>query len=157
MSIAFLIFKLYIFKVFCTNSASMKWPFLGRFWALTPQILPHFPKISTTRSIQGNKNSHLRIFEKLKFLQKRAIPRVCTFSPTLTPFPRRRRWAKSKKKKKKRILGETIQPLGYPKIAKSKGISSPLQMKNIITFRTFWAFFGENLSEVKSERIRMKI
>ena len=54
-----------------------------------------------------------------------------------------------KKKKKKRILEEKIQPLGYPKIAKSR-ISSPLQMKNRITFYTFRAFFGENLGKVKS-------
>ena len=45
------------------------------------QILPN-----TTVSIQGNKNSALRIFEKLKFLQKRDIPRVYTFGPTLAPY-----------------------------------------------------------------------
>ena len=51
-----------------------------------PQILPDFAKIFTTGSIQGSKSIALRIFEKLKFLQKREIPRVCTFGPTLTPF-----------------------------------------------------------------------
>ena len=66
----------------------MKCPFLGRLWALTPQILPDSAKIFTTVSIQGNKNSALRIFEKLKFLQKREIPSVYTFGPTLAPlFP----------------------------------------------------------------------
>ena len=51
---------------------------------------------------------------------------------------------------KKIILKEKLLPLGYPKIAKSRRISSPLQMKNRITFCTFWAFFCENLGEVKS-------
>ena len=40
-------------------------------------------------------------------------------------------------RKKKGILEETIQQLGYPKILKSRRISSPLQMKNRITFSTF--------------------
>ena len=48
------------------------------------------------------------------------------------------------------ILEEKIHPLGYPKIVKSRRISSPLQMKNRTTFCTFWAFFGKNLSEIKS-------
>ena len=51
---------------------------------------------------------------------------------------------------KKNFFEEKSQPLGYPKIAKSKRISSPLQMKNRITFCTFWAFFSKNLGEVKS-------
>ena len=41
---------------------------------------------NTTVSIQGNKSSALRIFEKLKVLQKREIPRVYTFGPTLATF-----------------------------------------------------------------------
>ena len=51
-----------------------------------PQILPDSAKNFTTGSIQGNKNSALGIFEKLKFLQKRDIPTVCTRGPTLTTF-----------------------------------------------------------------------
>ena len=49
---------------------------------------------------------------------------------------------------KKNLVGKT-HPLGYPKIVKSRRISSSLQMKNRTTFYTFWAFFGKNLSEVK--------
>ena len=38
---------------------------------------------------------------------------------------------------KKIILKEKLEPLGYPKITKSRRIYSPLQMKNRITFCTF--------------------
>ena len=41
------------------------------------------------------------------------------------------------KKKTIIILEEKIHPLGYPKIVKSRRVSSPLQMKNRITFYTF--------------------
>ena len=47
------------------------------------------------------------------------------------------------------MLEEKILPLGYPKIVKSRLTSSALQMRNGITFCTFWAFFDKNLSEVK--------
>ena len=94
------------------------------------QILPN-----TTVSIQGNKNSALRIFEKLKFLQKREIPRVYTFGPTLATFFPLKKMAKFKKNNN--IFGGKIHPLGYPKIVESRRISSPLQMKNRITFCTF--------------------
>ena len=36
ISIAFVVAKIKIFKVFRTDSAPTKWPFLGSFWALTP-------------------------------------------------------------------------------------------------------------------------
>ena len=49
---------------------------------------------------------------------------------------------------KKTFLEEKIHLLGYPKIIKSR--RSPLQMKNRINFCNFLAFFGKNLSEVKS-------
>ena len=100
---------------------------------------PNSPRDSaitfTTVSIQGNKNSALRIFEKLKFFQKREIPRVYTFGPTLATFSPLKKVAKLKIIII--ILEEKIHPLGYPKIVKSRGISSPLQMKNRITFSTF--------------------
>ena len=53
-----------------------------------PQILPDSAKIFTAGT-QGNKNGALRIFEKLRVLQKWEIPKVCTFGPTLTAFPPR--------------------------------------------------------------------
>ena len=37
ISVAFAVFKLYISKCFCDGAASMKWPLLGAFWALSPQ------------------------------------------------------------------------------------------------------------------------
>ena len=73
--------------MFRTDSASMKWSFLGTFWALTfwSQILSNFDEFFTRGSIQGEKKCVLRIFEKFKFLLKREIPKVCTSGPTLTP------------------------------------------------------------------------
>ena len=61
------------------------------------KYLPGSAKIFPTVSIKGNKNSALRIFEKLKFLQKREIPRVYTFGPTLAPFVPLKKMAKLKK------------------------------------------------------------
>ena len=58
-------------------------------------------KFSLQVIIQGNKKSALRIFEKLKFLQKRKIPRVSNFGPALNPFlPLKMAEIKKKKKKK---------------------------------------------------------
>ena len=115
----------------------MKCPFLGRLWALTPlpQIMPDSAKLFTTVSMLGNKNSALRIFEKLKFLQKREIPSVYTFGPTLAPFFPLKKMAKLKEIIT--ILEEKTHPLGFAKIVKSRLISSPLPMKNRITFCTF--------------------
>ena len=109
--------------------------------------MPDSAKIFTTVSIQGNKNSALRIFEKLKFLQKREIPSVYNFGPTLTPFSPLMEMAKLKELII--ILDEKFHPLSFPKIVKSRLTPSPFQMKNRITFCTIWAFFGRNLSEVK--------
>ena len=39
MSIAYVVVKLESFKVFCTDSASMKWLLFGIFGPLLPQIL----------------------------------------------------------------------------------------------------------------------
>ena len=108
--------------------------------------MPDSATIFTTGSIQGKKNSALRIFEKLRFLQKREIPRVYTIGPVLAPFFHLKKM--SKLKKIIIILEEKSYPLGYPKIGKSRRISSALQMKNRITFCTFWAFSGKNLSDV---------
>ena len=101
----------------------------------SPQILPDSAKIFTTVSIQGNKNSALKIFEKLKFLQKREIPSVYTFGATLAPFFLLKKMAKLKVIII--ILEEKFQPLGFPKIVKSRLLSAPLRIKNRITFCTF--------------------
>ena len=68
-------------------------------------------------------------------------------TPSLTPYFFSKKMVKFKKKI---ILEEKIHPWGYPKIVKSRRISSPLQMRNRITFGTFWGFFGKNMSEIKS-------
>ena len=81
------------------------------------------------------KNSALITFEKLKFLQKREIPSVYTFGPTWAPFFPLKKMAKLKEIMI--ILEEKIHLLGFPKIVKSRRISSPLQMKNRITFCPF--------------------
>ena len=69
-------------------------------------------KIFTTGSTQGNKNSALRIFVKLQFLQKREIPRVCAFGPNVTPFLALKKVAKFKKKKN---IGGKNSPIGLSK------------------------------------------
>ena len=49
-------------------------------------LWPDFVEIFTRGSIKGDTNSVSRILEKFKFLQKREMPKVCTFGLTLTPF-----------------------------------------------------------------------
>ena len=113
----------------------MKCPFWGGSGPQLPQILPYSAKIFTTGSTQGNKNSALRIFEKLKFLQKQEVPRVSTFGPSnFDPFFLLEEGGQILKRI---ILEEKIHPLGYPKLVKSRHNSCPLQMKNRITFCTF--------------------
>ena len=56
--------------------------------------------------------------------------------PTLAPFFH----LKMAEITKKGILEEKIQPLSYPKIAKSRHISSSLQIKNRTTFALFERF-----------------
>ena len=53
MRIALVVVKLQVFKV--SDSASMKWHFLGGFWALTPQIWSDIAEILTRGSTLGNK------------------------------------------------------------------------------------------------------
>ena len=78
--------------------------------------MPDSAKIFTTGSIQGNKNSALRIFEKLNFLQKREIPRVYTFGPTLITFLPWRRWPNLKQSN---FRGKN-SPIGLSKNCKVK-------------------------------------
>ena len=136
-----LLVKLKIFKVFRADWGSIKWPFWGGSWSELHLILPESAKIFTTGRTPGNKNSALRLFEKLRVLQKRERPRVCTFGPAFTPFfP----WKRCQNKKEI-ILNEKTQPLVYPKLVISRRISfPPLEIKNGITFCTFWVFFGKN-------------
>ena len=108
--------------------------------------MPDFAKIFTTGSMQGNTNSALGIFGKVKFLQKQKIHRVCTFASTLTPFFPLKKMAEIKKK---RILEEKIQRLGYPKIEKSRLISSPFQIKNRIFFALFERFLVKIWARLK--------
>ena len=107
--------------------------------------MPGSAKIFTTVSIQRNKNSALRIFEKLNSLLKREIPRIYTFGPTLIPFSPWRRWPNLKENN---FRGKN-SPIG---LSKNWRASSPLQVKNRITFCTFWAFFSSKVkgSEWKS-------
>ena len=87
MSIAFLIVKFQIFKVFRTNSASMKCPLFGEVVGPnSPKYFQILLKFSPQAVFKVKKSSSLRIFEKLKLLQKREIPRVYTFGKNLTFF-----------------------------------------------------------------------
>ena len=59
------------------------------FWAnesYLPQTLSDFAQIFTRGSTKGDKNSVWIIFEKFEFLPKQEIPKVCPFSPTLSPI-----------------------------------------------------------------------
>ena len=119
-----------IFKVFPTNSVFINWPFLGGFVLLFPQIMSDFTEIFTRDSILVYNNTIWIIFEKLELLRKRH-GEVCLFGPTLTPCFT----VKMAKKFSYRAI----------KICKSQDpISSPLQMKNRITFYTFRIFLGKN-------------
>ena len=51
-SIVYVVVKFEVLEVFCVDSVSMKWPILGIFWALTPQILFDLAEISTIGSLQ---------------------------------------------------------------------------------------------------------
>ena len=50
-SIAFVVVKLQIFKIFHTDSACMKWFFFGVFGLLLPQTLVDYVKIFTRGSL----------------------------------------------------------------------------------------------------------
>ena len=52
----------------------------------SPKYCQTLLKCSPQLVFKETKTVLLRIFEKLKFLQKREIPRVYTFGPTLVPF-----------------------------------------------------------------------
>ena len=91
-----------------------------------------FAKIFSKGSIQGNKNSALRIFEKLKFLQKREIPRVYIFGPTLTLFfPSE---DGRNQKKKKHFWRKNFSHWGIQKLQNQDVSLLLFKWKNRITF-----------------------
>ena len=79
ISAAFVIVKLEIFKCFCGDLASMKWPFLGGFWALPPanmtQVCSNFnqryvfhkTKIVSEQSFKIKCLSEIATYPKLMF------------------------------------------------------------------------------------------
>ena len=73
-------------KCFRGNGASMKWSILRGFWVITLPIWSDLAEIFTRGSTKGDKIGVWRIFEKLSFLPKREIPKVCAFCPTLSPI-----------------------------------------------------------------------
>ena len=58
----------------------------GQMKAISPKTLSDFAQIFTRGSTKGDKNSVWIIFEKFEFLLKQEIPKVCPFSPTLSPI-----------------------------------------------------------------------
>ena len=63
-------------------------------------------------------------------------PKFVFFGPTLTlRFP-----LTMAKIEESKTVKEKIQPSGYPKMPKSSPVSCPFQMKNRMSFCTFWAF-----------------
>ena len=98
----------------------------------------------TTVSIQGNKNSVFKNFLKTQVFTETGDTQSLHFWSNFGPFfP-----SEEDGQIKKTFLEEKIHLLDYPKIIKSR--RSPLQMKNRINFCNFLAFFGKNLTEVKS-------
>ena len=94
----------------------------------------------TRDSAQGDTNGVLRIFGKFKFLQKRDIPKVFTFGPTLTPFfPLK--MAKIENNKEMKRLNSAI---GLSKNRKIKTVSLvPFQWKLGLLFALFECFLGK--------------
>ena len=142
ISIAFVVAKLYIFKVFRTDSASMKWPILVGFWAITPpQILLDFAEIFTRGSSQEDTNSVWRILEKFKFLQKQEIPKIYTFGlhvwSSFDPFSP----LKMTEIKKTKYFQDKIQPSGCPNIAKSKPYLLSILQEKYDYFLLYFGYF----------------
>ena len=70
ISIAFVVVKLKIFKVFRIDSASMKWPLLGGFGPLLPQILFNLAEILTRCSVPIRKTLCLKNPSNFEFWLK---------------------------------------------------------------------------------------
>ena len=95
ISIAFVIFKLKVSKILRTDSASTKEPFLGGFWALTPQVWFNVTEILTRGSTLGNKNTEKCLMDS-SIYGKRSDPKLA-FLVQLWPVFSSWRWPKSKK------------------------------------------------------------
>ena len=147
--------KLWIFKCFRDNAASIKWSFWGGFLGPdSPNIARFCQNIFTRGSIQGHTNSVWRTLEKFKFLQKREIPKVCRFVQTLTPFfP-----MKMAKTKKSKYFSDKNSAIGLSKYANGKTVSPlPFKWKIGLLFTLFecllkkiWAWSKIRGSESKS-------
>ena len=119
----------------------MKWPFLEFFGLWLPQILFNFVEIFTRVSILVYKNTIWIIFKKLKFLQKWDRPKVCFFSPTLTPrFTLK--MVRIKESKKMQGKNSAIWLSNY---VKAKSLSPlPLKWKTGLLFALFGHFWAKN-------------
>ena len=89
ISITFVAVKLRIFKVCWTNSASMKWSFLGRVWALNPPIWLSLAEIFTGGRLHEDKKSFWRIFQTFWILTEAGRTQILQFwsifRPNVTP------------------------------------------------------------------------
>ena len=133
------------FKVLRTDSASMKWLFLGGYWTLTPQIWSNFVEIFTIGSNLANRNVVWKFCEGFKFIWKRDGPKVW---PPVSSW----RWPKSKtiscSEEKRR------QPLGHSNMSKSRlYISSPLFGKNTNYFLHYLGYFWQETGRVIIQRV----
>ena len=102
-----------IFKVLCTDSASMRWPLLEDFCGLTSPNMVQFCRNSRGSTL-ANKNIVLNFFRV--FREKGRIQSFhfwSHFEPAVTPW----RWRKSKKVN---VGKEKLQPLGYPYMSKTR-------------------------------------
>ena len=155
ISIAFVVVKLKLFKIFQSFSASMKWLWLGSFWPLLLQIWSNFAEVFTRDSILADKKSFWITFEKFEFLRELDGPKVCTFCPTLIPAPLPvSPWGFSKKIDK---FLERLQTLSYPNMSKTKAIFPlPIPGKLQLPFYVIWHIFAENRAGSQVEGSKSK-
>ena len=155
ISIAFVVVKLKLFKIFQSFSASMKWLWLGSFWPLLLQIWSNFAEVFTRDSILVDKKSFWITFEKFEFLRELDGPKVCTFCPTLIPAPLPvSPWGF----RKNRQVSWKTSDTELSKYVKNKGyISSSYSGKTTITFLRYLAYFCRKQGRVTSRRVKIKI
>ena len=125
-----------IFKVLCTDSASMRWPLLEDFCGLTSPNMVQFCRNSRGSTL-ANKNIILNFFRV--FREKGRIQSF-HFGPILNPLLP----LEDDENRKKLTSAKKNFSHWAIHICHNQGsISSPLSGKNAITFYIIWAIFGK--------------
>ena len=152
MRIAVVFVMLKVFKVFRTNSASMKWPFCGRYSLTAPNIVQHCRNShqSTRVSTLASKNIVWKNLNDSSFNKKEMHPNLALLVqlwPPVSPW----RWLKSKK------IGKIFSYWAIQIFQNQGSISSLLSRKNTITISNIWAIFTRKQGRGKNQRVRIKI